>query len=200
MVGAEPHGEILEGRHLERRTILLHARASGRAVETRHETRSSDTLTRRVSSRECATQTTGGVVQRSGASEGGDVASRGIKPSDPRAGDEVTCGAASLPRRAQEKSRFARNVCIRSHYFLSGQFCARGNIATDGKNSLGPATEAAAGAASRTPANALDRLPRRKPFSLVDGTLAAAPRAGAAYKVRVSRRAARCSRTTRTSW
>ena len=176
----------------------------GRAVErsTRHETRSSDTLTRRVSSRECATQTTGGRRPAKWRLRGAVTSlPAGSNRRIPRAGTSprVFCRACHAAHR--KKSRFARNVCIRSHYFLSGQFCARGNIATDGKK--------LASGRRRRPRRARRVGRQRMPspssrgesrFSLNDGTLAAAPRAEAWAIKCASPDAARCSRTTRTSW
>ena len=201
VVGAEPHGEILEGRHLERRTITSsNARASGRAVETRHETRSSDTLTRRVSSRACATQKTGGRRPAKWRLRGAVTSlPAGSNRRIPRAGDEATCGAASLPRRAQEKIPF-REKCMYSQSLLFVGTILRAWEYRNGREKLASGRRRRPRrAASRTPANAFGPSSRGESrFSLVDGTLAAAPRAGAAYEVRVSRRAARCSRTTRT--
>lgn len=165
VVGAEPHGEILEGRHLERRTITSsNARAIGRAVGTRHETRSSDTLTRRVSSRECATQKTGGRRPAKWRPRWAVTSlPAGSNRRIPRAGDErqrVVLPACHAAHR--KKSRFARNVCIRSHYFLSGQFCARGNIATDGKISLRAGDGGRGGRRVGRQRMLLDRLPAAK--------------------------------------
>ena len=195
VVGAEPHGEILEGRHLERRTITSsNARAIGRAVGTRHEMRSSDTLTRRVSSRECATQKTGGRRPAKWRPRWAVTSlPAGSNRRIPRAG-EATCGAASLPRRAQEKIPF-REKCMYSQSLLFVGTILRAWEYRNGRENLASGRRRRPRrAASRTPANAFGPSSRGESrFSLVHGTLAAAPRAGAAYKVRVSRRAARCS-------
>ena len=204
VVGAEPHGEILEGRHLERRTITSsNARASGRAVETRHETRSSDTLTRRVSSRECATQTTGGRRPAKWRLRGAVTSlpagsNRRIPPCWRRG--NVWCCQLATPRTG--KIPF-REKCMYSQSLLFVGTILRAWENRNGREKLASGRRRRPRRARRVGRQRMLFGPSSRGesrFSLVDGTLAAAPRAGAAYKVRVSRRAARCSRTTRTSW
>ena len=94
---------------------------------------------------------------------GGDVASRGSNRRIPRAGDEATCGAASLPRRAQEKIPF-REKCMYSQSLLFVGTILRAWEYRNGRENSLRAGDGGRGGRGESDASEcfLDRLPAAK--------------------------------------